>query len=75
MAKMERLLSVNDVSKILGIHENSLYRLLHTAEIAYLRVGGLIKIQQSDLEYYLSRQRVAAIAETDPAGSPRQHDS
>ncbi|MDC0358095.1 helix-turn-helix domain-containing protein [Oligoflexia bacterium] len=49
------IISVPDACKYLGIHRNTLYRLIHAKEVPAFRMidGGRWKFRKSDLEQWL----------------------
>ena len=47
------LLRVADVSRRLGVHRSTAYRLIHSGEIPAVRVGGSIRIDPRELEQYV----------------------
>lgn len=56
----EDLMSPWDVSRRLGIGKRSVYHRLASGDLAYHRVGRLVRIRNHDLNAYLARTRVEA---------------
>lgn len=53
----KQLLTPKEAANALGVHLNTMYRLISTNEIPALRLGPrLIRIQQEDLHNYLKGQ-------------------
>ncbi len=56
-----QLLAIADVAKILKISVSGVRRLLAKRQIAFLKVGGSIRIHREDVTAYLARRRVEAV--------------
>jgi excisionase family DNA binding protein len=50
------LLTVNESAAVLSVSRDTIYRLMKSGEIRYHVVAGDRRIQQEELERYLSRQ-------------------
>lgn len=59
-------LSAEDVGRELGIAKTSVYDRLSRGDLAYHRVGRLVRIRRHDLDAFIARTRVEA-------GPPRRH--
>lgn len=57
---MEKLLTKDDVCELLGISQNTLYRMINRREISCIRVSGSYKFLETDVEQYLAAQRIDA---------------
>jgi excisionase family DNA binding protein len=51
-----RLLSVNEVAKLLSLHPHSVYRKIHSGELAAVRLGegGAFRVRADELEPFLA---------------------
>jgi excisionase family DNA binding protein len=56
--KIPVLLTVSEVAGQLRIHKSVMYDWLRRGEIAYCRVGRLIRIRESDIVSFIKRNRV-----------------
>ena len=56
--KIPVLLTVAEVAEQLRIHKSVMYDWLRRGDIAYCRVGRLIRIRESDLALFIKRNRV-----------------
>jgi excisionase family DNA binding protein len=54
-----RWLTVGQVSRMLGISAMTVYRRIDSGELAAVKIGGLYRISESDLEAYLDRSRTS----------------
>ena len=54
---MEKLLSIEDVAKILGLEYKTIYRLVRGGDLPAARVGRVYRVYRADLEAYLERQK------------------
>ena len=52
------LYRVRDVAGRLGVHPETIRRLIHDGRLGAVRVGRVLRVHSSDLEGFLSRQRV-----------------
>jgi excisionase family DNA binding protein len=55
---MSKLLSVDDLSAILGCHKITVYRLVRQGKITCRRIGALLKFSDTDIESYLESVKV-----------------
>jgi len=59
---MEILLSIDEVSEILGLKKSTLYRWAWAKKaLTYYKIGGKIKYKNKDIEDYIAKSRVAPI--------------
>lgn len=52
---VEILYTTREVAEKLHIHINTLYRYIDEGRLKAVRMGGLIRIKESDLEIFLSK--------------------
>ncbi len=55
---MDKLLSAREVAERLGVAYKTAYRLIRSGEVPAMRVGGVYRVSESDLERYLEESRV-----------------
>lgn len=60
----EPLLSLRDVSQVLGVSERTIYRLMEDGELHPFKMGKSWKFEQSDIEAYLDRLRQTRTKQT-----------
>lgn len=54
------LLSIRDVASVLGVHRNTVHRLIGTGQLQPIRVGRLARFRPEDVDAYLERNRETA---------------
>jgi excisionase family DNA binding protein len=52
------LISVRDVANQLGVHPETIRRLIHDGRLDAVRVGRVLRIHRAAVESFLARQRV-----------------
>ena len=52
------LYSVREVAGRLGVHPETIRRLIHDGRLGAVRVGRVLRVQSADLEGFLAQQRV-----------------
>jgi excisionase family DNA binding protein len=52
------LYSVREVAHRLGVHPETIRRLIHDGRLEAVRVGRVLRVEPSELERFISRQRV-----------------
>lgn len=57
------LLTVAQVARVFSCTRHNIYRMLGRGELGSVRVGGLIRIPQPELDAYIARRTTSAIAE------------
>jgi excisionase family DNA binding protein len=57
--RLERLLTISDVARILGVSRGSVYALIRSGELVPIRVGERARFQTADVRQYLERHREA----------------
>jgi excisionase family DNA binding protein len=62
--KIQKHFSLREVAEMLNVSVDCLRTLLEKRRLAFNKVGGRIRIAESDLEAFLARNRVAAHSET-----------
>ena len=55
---MEKLLTTRQVAEILGIHLNSLYRMVYQKRIPYTKVSGMLRFDPKALEAWVQKGKV-----------------
>ena len=58
---MNKLLTVSEVAKLLGVNRNFVYKLIKDGELQSYKIGS-VKIRTEDLEVYKSVENVARVA-------------
>jgi excisionase family DNA binding protein len=58
--RLERLLTIGEVARLLGISRGSVYSLLRQGELAPIRVGERARFEPAAIRAYLERHREAA---------------
>lgn len=63
MASVEetRLYTVREVAAALGVHPETIRRLIHDGRIDAVRVGRVLRVEPRELERFLVRQRVKPV--------------
>ena len=54
----ESLVSVRDVAQQLGVHPETIRRLIHDGRLDAVRVGRVLRVHRAALDGFLARQRV-----------------
>ncbi len=54
---MERLLTVREAARLLGVREQSLYLWVSLKRVPHRKIGRLVRFTMGDLEEYVERQR------------------
>lgn len=52
------LVSVREVARRLGVHPETIRRLIHDGRLDAVRIGRVLRVEASALESFLERQRV-----------------
>ena len=55
--RQERLMSVNDVAEFLGVHRNTVVRMIKKEGLPHFRFGRVIRIDRHDLLLWLRKHR------------------
>lgn len=50
-----RLLSIREVANVLGVHRNTVHRLVNAGELHPVRIGRLPRFRPGDVEAFLER--------------------
>jgi excisionase family DNA binding protein len=58
--RLEQLLTIADVARLLGISRGSVYALIRSGELVPIRVGERSRFQPVDVRGYLERHRAEA---------------
>ena len=57
--RLERLLTIADVARVLGVSRGSVYTLIRAGELVPIRVGERARFEPTDVRSYLERHREA----------------
>lgn len=57
MVEKDKMLTVKQVAGMLNISVSSIYRLLDRKELPSYKIGGALRIKQSDVDTYLERNK------------------
>jgi excisionase family DNA binding protein len=55
------LYSVREVAELLGVHPETIRRLIHDGRVGAVRVGRVLRIESYEVDRFLARQRVKPI--------------
>lgn len=55
---MDSLLSVREVADALGVHPETIRRLIHDGRLEAIRIGRVLRVDRSELDRFLEAQRV-----------------
>ena len=55
---MDALLSVREVADALGVHPETIRRLIHDGRLDAIRVGRVLRIDRAELDRFIASQRV-----------------
>jgi excisionase family DNA binding protein len=58
--RLERLLTIGEVARLLGVSRGSVYSLIRSGELIPIRVGERARFDPDDVRAYLARHREAA---------------
>jgi excisionase family DNA binding protein len=56
--EVDSLVSVRDVAQQLGVHPETIRRLIHDGRLDAVRVGRVLRVHREALDHFLARQRV-----------------
>lgn len=57
MAPRAELLAVPDVAERLKVSERTAKRLIHSGQLAHIKIGRLVRVQIDDLETFIDERR------------------
>jgi len=57
----ENLYSVRQVADTLGVHPETIRRLIHTGRLDAVRIGRVLRVEASSLAGFVARQRVKPV--------------
>ena len=60
--RLERLLTVQDISSLLGVPKSYVYWLTHQKKIPHLKIHGHLRFRQSDIDEWLRSQEVHVVS-------------
>lgn len=52
---MEALLKIKDVAKLIGLHENTVYKLTYRDEIPYVKIGRQVRFKESAILAWINK--------------------
>jgi excisionase family DNA binding protein len=55
------LYSVREVASLLGVHPETIRRLIHEGRLEAVRVGRVLRVEQHEVDGFLVRQRVKPV--------------
>jgi len=55
---MEKLLSVNQLSEILGLKQITIYEWVHKRKIPFIKMGKRVLFRKQDIERFIESKRV-----------------
>jgi len=55
---MDALLSVREVADALGVHPETIRRLIHDGRLDAIRIGRVLRVRRAELDRFLESQRV-----------------
>ncbi len=55
---LERLLTVQEISSLLGVKKSYVYYLTHQKKIPHMKINGHLRFRQSDIDEWLQSQEV-----------------
>jgi len=58
VAKLERLLTVQDISSLLRVPKSYVYWLTHRRKIPHLKINGHLRFRQSDIDEWLNDKEI-----------------
>jgi excisionase family DNA binding protein len=58
MTQDQVLLSIQDVAKRLNVNPRTVNRMISAGELPAYRVGGVLRIDEQDLQNYLQKNRI-----------------
>ena len=61
---MTPLLGISDVSRIFGVSDDTIRRLVHKGELACSRIGGKMKFEQGDIEAFIAEHKTGQRRQT-----------
>lgn len=59
--RIERLLTVQDISSLLGVKKSYVYHLTHQRKIPHLKINGHLRFRESDIDEWLQSQEVQIV--------------
>jgi excisionase family DNA binding protein len=60
--KLEKLLTVQEISELLKVPRSYVYGLTHQKRIPHLKIQGLLRFRQSHIEEWLNSQEVSDVS-------------
>jgi len=55
---MDRLLTIDEVSSLLGLSRKTIYGYTSSKQIPYLKIGNSVRFKESDIEKWAESKRV-----------------
>lgn len=60
--KLEKLLTIQNISSLLGVKKSYVYWLTHQKKIPHLKINGHLRFRQSDIDEWLRSQEVHIVS-------------
>ena len=54
---MEKLLTIDDVSRIFGVSKTTVYRWVHFDYIPYIKIGGVLRFEEKSVLKWLNARK------------------
>jgi len=55
---MDKLLTVDDVAKVLSVKKSTIYQWVHMRLIPYIKVGRFVRFKEKDIQKWLQSKEV-----------------
>jgi len=55
---MDKLLTVDDVARILSVKKSTIYQWIHMRLIPYIKVGRFVRFREKDIQRWLKEKEV-----------------
>ena len=58
MKDIEKLLNIDEVSDLIGLSQSTIYKMVNTKRIPYVKVGRLVKFEPSKIRLWIEQNSV-----------------
>jgi len=58
---MEKLLTVDEVAKVLSVKKSTVYQWVHLRLIPHIKVGRFVRFKEEDIERWLKERKVKPV--------------
>jgi len=58
---MKRLLTVDEVAKVLSVRKSTVYQWVHLRLIPHIKVGRFVRFKEEDIERWLKERKVKPV--------------